>query len=151
MAREEGSGNVRASGGAAVAAAVAAAAAAANADAMASAAVVAENASAAADATANAEAKNAAALVAPAAGEDVTLARDEVEGDGTHVAVGEGAGAIQGGIGSRQGSVAGEGVEIPIPAVEQTQGDSLRVTTIIEQLAVAPPMIQGLADQVNAL
>ena len=96
VAREEGSGNVGASGGAAVAVAVAAAAAAGNADAMAAAAVEAENAAAAAEAAAFAEAENAAALVAAAAGAAVTLAGGEDEGDVANAAIGEGAGAIQG-------------------------------------------------------
>ena len=151
VAREGGSGNVGASGGAAVDVAVAAAAAAGNDDAMAAAAVDAENAAGAAEAHVNGEAENVEALGAAAAGEDAALAGGEVDEDGEIIAHGEGAGAVQGGIGGQQGWVAGEGVGIPIPAVDQTHINSLRITTIIEQFAVALPTIQGLAEQVNAL
>ena len=140
-----------ASGGAAVAVAAAAAAAAGNADAMAAAAVDAENAASVADAAAVAEAENAAALVAPAAGADVALTGGEDEGEGANTAIGEGAGAIQGGTGGQQGGFAGEGVGVPIPVADQTHENPLGNTTIIEQLAVALPKIQGWAEQVSAL
>lgn len=39
----------------------------------------------------------------------------------------------------------------PILVADQTNEHTLRITTIIEQLAVALPMIQGLAEQVNAM
>lgn len=112
-ARNRGSGNVGASGGAAVAVALAAAVAAGKNGAM-------EAAAAAAEADATSEVQNVVALAAAAAGEDVVLARREVEGDGENVSIGEGARAIQGGIRGQQGGVGGEGGGIPIPAVDQT-------------------------------
>ena len=150
-AREGGSGNVGASGSAAVAVAVAAAVAAGIDDAMAAAAVDADNAAAVTEADAYAKAENGAAFAATAPGEDGAFAGGEVEEGGEIEALGEGAGAIQGGIEGQQGGGAGEGVGIPIPALDQIHENSLRITTIIEQLAVALPMLQGLTEQVNAL
>ena len=90
-------------------------------------------------------------LAAAAAGfEDVALAGAEVEGDEEIVAPGEGAGAIQGGIRGEQSGGAGAGVGIPIPALRQIHENSLRIPTIIEQHVVALPVIQGLAEHVNA-
>ena len=133
------SGNEGASGGAVVAVAVATVAPDENANAIAGAAVDAEDAAVATDAAADAEAKNVAAVVAVSAavGEEVALARGQVEEGGANVATGEGAAATKGGISGHQRGVPGEGVGTPIPVGNQAQENSLRITMMIQELADA--------------